>query len=113
MTNSMSTLQTVAENHSREVRSIRQNLGVVISASKDGICQVWEPSGTPSILHSLNMEAEIAAVRSIGYSSKKSALTIIYLSIDFLKDGFKSVQKLFNSNSLIPILKVGATLMYM
>ena len=73
MTNSMSTLQTVAENHSREVRSIRQNLGAVISASKDGICQVWEPSGTPSILHSLNMEAEIAAVRSIGYSSKKNS----------------------------------------
>lgn len=54
--------QTFGDCHTQEVRSIRQTLGSVLSASKDGICRVWEPSSNPAVMQSMEMAGEISAV---------------------------------------------------
>lgn len=78
--------------HQLEVRSVKQTKGSVLTASKDGVCKIWQPSSQPANMCDVrphNEQQEICTVKTLvlymymwfenrGRSSKSSNAGLIY-----------------------------------
>lgn len=64
-------IETIENGHEKTVRSVRQTLGCIVTASKDSMCKIWEPSGTPSVIHTLSSTKEKDEICTMDYRNDK------------------------------------------